>query len=80
MYQTVVLLTFLAIGSYARNWDYTFVGLETDIKVDFIQSDVKLERIARSEYAVNGSFSLDKDISGSYKVVFECIFFLFLFF
>lgn len=61
----------LVVGTNAlRNWDYTFISIEYDLKADYTHADVEVKRKQRNEYALNGSFTVDKDLGPKFMVRF----------
>lgn len=64
-----ILVCLLVISVNAdKSWDYTFKTLNVEIKADYITSDVKLVKISRGDYAMNGSFTLDQELGPNYMV------------
>lgn len=47
------------------------MDFDTVLHVPYIHSDIKLQKISRGDYAIDGSFTLDQDIGGKYMVSFE---------
>lgn len=70
MFANFILPCLLVASASAalRTWDYSFILLDVDIKVDYVSSDLKAERITRGDYAADGHFTLLKDIGPKYKV------------
>lgn len=66
--EIIVSCLFVISANAVKNWDYTFVKLDVDIKVDYLKTDVKLERITRGDYAINGTYVLGKDLGPMFKV------------
>lgn len=74
MFLKYILPCVFIAGIFAKNWSYTFDTFDIRSNVDYLRHDLKLVRISRGDYALNGTFTLDKDIGQNYKVfVFSTI-------
>lgn len=51
-----------------QNWEFDVINVEYDINVDYITADFEIKRIKRGEYAVNGSYTFSKELSGDAMV------------
>ncbi|KAL5288051.1 hypothetical protein ACFFRR_008723 [Megaselia abdita] len=50
--------------SVLRTWGYTFISLDIEYKkTDWLFADIKLVKIKKGDYAINGTFIFKKDIT-----------------
>lgn len=60
---STIFILVLAVDSFAREWDYSFVDLEAKVdRPDILDIDLKLIRIRRGDYAINGTITYKKEV------------------
>lgn len=64
------IISFLLVASVTagKNWDYTFTSLDVNVVVDYVKTEINLVKIKRGDYAINGTFVLDQELTPKYKV------------
>lgn len=55
----------------SRNWDYSFVTFEKHVfRPDLIDINMKMIRVTRGDYALNGTITYYKDVGKTMEVRF----------